>query len=339
MEAARLVARRFVQLGVVLLLVTFFTFSLIRILPGDPVKTILPFGTDQQRAALEHDLGLDKPFFQQYVNYLGIPGLRSDGTEGLLQGNLGRKYSTNQPVTEFLRQSLPVSLQLVIYAQLLALALAIPLGVLAAYRSGTRTDRTINTTAFALLAIPNFLLALALSYFVGAKLQWLPTAGYAPGWLDPLFDSSRTPDLWNHVRFMVLPVITLAVGQVAIYMRLLRSDMIATLQENYIMMARAKGIPTRRVLFYHALRPSSLTLLTVAGLNIGTLIGGAVVVEVIFSVPGMGQKIFQAIAAREYVELQSYILVIATMFVLVNFLVDFCYIVLDPRIRRARAAV
>jgi peptide/nickel transport system permease protein len=339
LEAARLIGRRFVQLAVVLLLVSFFTFTLVRLLPGDPAQTILPFGTDEQRAALEKDLGLDKPFFQQYINYLGVPLLRSEGTSGILQGDLGRKYSTNQPVTDFLQQSLPISIQLVLYAQVLALLIAIPLGVLAAYRSGTRTDRAINTSAFAFLAIPNFVLALVLSYFIGAKLKWLPTAGYAPGWLDPVFDPERSPQLWDHFRYMLLPVITLAVGQVAIYMRLLRSDMIATLQENFITMAKAKGVSNRRILFRHALRPSSLTLLTVAGLNIGTLIGGAVVIEVIFGVPGMGEKIFQAISAREYVELQSYVLVIAALFVIVNFIVDFLYIVLDPRIRRARAAV
>jgi peptide/nickel transport system permease protein len=339
LEAARLIGRRFVQLAVVLLLVSFFTFSLVRLLPGDPAQTILPFGTDEQRAALEQDLGLDKPFLQQYINYLGVPILRSEGTSGILQGDLGRKYSTNQPVTDFLQQSLPISIQLVLYAQVVALLIAIPLGVLAAYRSGTRTDRSINTTAFAFLAIPNFVLALVLSYFIGAKLKWLPTAGYAPGWLDPIFDSERSPQLWDHFRYMILPVITLAVGQVAIYMRLLRSDMIATLQENFITMAKAKGVSNQRILFRHALRPSSLTLLTVAGLNIGTLIGGAVVIEVIFGVPGMGEKIFQAISAREYVELQSYVLVIAALFVLVNFVVDFLYIVLDPRIRRARATV
>jgi peptide/nickel transport system permease protein len=339
LDAARLIGRRFVQLAVVLLLVSFFTFSLVRLLPGEPSETIIPFGTDEQRSALDHDLGLDKPFLQQYVDYLGVPILKSDGTSGLLEGNLGRKYSTNQPVTDFLKQSLPISIQLVLYAQILALAVAIPLGVLAAYRSGTRTDRAVNTSAFALLAIPNFVLALTLAYFVGVQLRWLPTAGYAPGWLDPIFDSSRSPDLWNHFRYMVLPVIALAVGQIAIYMRLLRSDMIATLQENFITMAKAKGLRNRRILFRHALRPSSLTLLTVAGLNIGTLIGGAVVVEVIFGIPGMGEKIFQAISAREYVELQSYILVIAVIFVVINFIVDFLYIVLDPRIRRARAPI
>ena len=336
MAALRLIARRFLQLAVVLLLVTFFTFSLVRLLPGDPAKTIIPFGSDQQRAALAKDLGLDKPFLQQYVNYLGVPVIKSEGTTGLLQGNLGRKYATNQPVGELIKQSLPVSIQLVIYAQLVALALAIPLGVLTAYRAGTRTDRAVNTTAFGFLALPNFVLALLLSYVIGARLKWLPTAGYEPGWLDPLFDSARTPSV-EHLKYMVLPVIALAVGQVAIYMRLLRSDMIATLQENFITMAKAKGVPNRRILFRHALRPSSLTLLTVAGLNVGTLIGGAIVVEVIFGIPGMGTQIATAIAAREYVELQSYIFVLAFIFVLINFAVDFCYILLDPRIRRARA--
>jgi peptide/nickel transport system permease protein len=241
-------------------------------------------------------------------------------------------------VSTLVNQSLPVSLELMIYAQVIALVIAIPLGVFAAYRSGTKADGGINTTAFALLALPNFVLALVVSFVIGAKLKWLPTAGYAPGWLDPIFDPSRHTDLFQHFRYMILPSMTLAVGQIAIYMRLLRSDMIATLQENFITLAKAKGISNRRILWRHALRPSSLTLLTVAGLNVGTLIGGAVVVEVIFQIPGMGEKIFQAINAREYVELQSYIVIIAVLFVLINFIVDFMYAVLDPRIRRARTA-
>ena len=326
MESARFVARRLLQLVIVLALVSFFTFGLIRLLPGNPTKTILPFGTDAQRAQLAADLRLDDGFFAQYWDYVS----------GLVQGDLGHKYSTNQPVSDLVKQSLPVSLQLMLYAQVLALMFAIPLGVLTAYRAGTRTDRAINTTAFAALALPNFVLGLFLSYFVGAQLKWLPTGGYAPGWLDQAFDPGRAPELGDHIRFMILPAITLAVGQIAVYMRLLRSDMIATLQENFITMAKSKGISNTRILWRHALRPSSLTLLTVAGLNVGTLIGGAVVVEVIYQIPGMGLKIFQAISAREYVELQSYIVVIAALFVLVNFLVDFLYAVLDPRIRRAR---
>ncbi|HSO96899.1 MAG TPA: ABC transporter permease, partial [Acidimicrobiia bacterium] len=272
--------------------------------------------------------GLNKSFVVQYWDYM----------TGLVQGHLGHQYSSGRPVSELVNQSLPVSLELMIYAQVISLLIAIPLGVFAAYRAGTRSDNAINTTAFGLLALPNFVLALLLSFLIGAKLKWLPTGGYAPGWLDPIFDSSRTMDLGQHIQYMILPSITLAVGQIAVYMRLLRSDMIATLQENFITLAKAKGISNRRILWRHALRPSSLTLLTVAGLSIGTLIGGAVVVEVIFQIPGMGEKIYQAINAREYVELQSYIVIIATLFVLVNFIVDFMYAVLDPRIRRARTA-
>jgi peptide/nickel transport system permease protein len=328
MELARLVVKRFAQLVVVLLIVAFFTFFLIRLLPSDPTDAIIPFGTDEQKAQLRDDLGLEKGFFEQYWDYVS----------GLAQGDLGHQYSSGRPVTELVEQSLPISLQLMIYAQIIALLFAIPLGVFAAYRVGTKSDRAINTSGFALLALPNFVLALVLSYFIGAELKWLPTSGYAPGWLDPVFDQSRTPDIGEHIRFMLLPAITLAVGQIAIYMRLLRSDMIATLQENFITMAKAKGISNRRILWRHALRPSSLTLLTVAGLNVGVLIGGAIVVEVIFGIPGMGQKIGQAIFSREYVELQSYVVVIAVLFVLINFFVDFLYSVLDPRIRRARAS-
>jgi peptide/nickel transport system permease protein len=328
MELAKLIARRAVQLLVVLIVVSFFTFLLIRLLPGDPTDAIIPFGTDEQKAQLRDDLGLEKGFFEQYWDYVS----------GVAQGDLGHQYSSGRPVSQLVEQSLPISLQLMIYAQIIALLFAIPLGVFAAYRVGTKSDRAINTTGFALLALPNFVLALVLSYFIGAELKWLPTSGYAPGWLDPLFDPSRSPDIGEHIRYMILPAITLAVGQIAIYMRLLRSDMIATLQENFITMAKAKGISNRRILWRHALRPSSLTLLTVAGLNVGVLIGGAIVVEVIFGIPGMGQKIGQAIFSREYVELQSYVLVIAVLFVLINFFVDFLYSVLDPRIRRARAS-
>ncbi len=328
MELAKLIGRRAAQLLVVLIVVSFFTFLLVRLLPGDPTNAIIPFGTEQQKQQLREDLGLEDGFFEQYWNYVS----------GLAQGDLGHQYSSGRPVTDLVEQSLPVSLQLMIYAQIIALLFAIPFGVIAAYRTGTKTDRTINTTGFALLALPNFVLALVLSYIIGAELKWLPTSGYAPGWLDPLFDPSRTPDIPEHVRYMLLPAFTLAAGQIAIYMRLLRSDMIATLQENFITMAKAKGISNRRILWRHALRPSSLTLLTVAGLNVGTLISGAIVVEVVFQIPGMGLKIFQAISAREYIELQSYVVVIALLFILLNFLFDFLYAVLDPRIRRARAA-
>ncbi len=383
-ELLRLLGRRLMQLVVVLLVVSFFTFLLIRLLPGDPVQTIIPFGQGpafaHERALLRADLGLNKGFFAQYWDYL----------TGLVQGHLGHQYSSGTPVSTLVKESLPVSLQLMIYSTVLALVIAIPLGVFGAYRAGTRMDGVVNTTAFGMLALPNFVLALVLSFFVGAKLKWLPTGGYQPGWLDRAFQGDWGPllamlafitlfavlgvivgrwrglpgaygvlgglvglilymvlgitvfhgfyDLWPHMQTMLLPSITLAAGEIAVFQRLLRSDMIQTLQENFITLAKAKGISNSRILWRHALRPSSLTLLTVAGLTAGTLIGGAVVIEVIFSVPGMGQQIFEAINAREYVALQSYIVIIAVGFVLVNFIVDFLYVVLDPRIRRARVA-
>jgi peptide/nickel transport system permease protein len=205
---------------------------------------------------------------------------------------------------------------------------AIPFGILTAYKAGTRFDSISNTVAFALLALPNFVLALLLAIYVGAKWQWLPTqSNVSPFPLNPL-------ENW---RYMLMPTIALAVGQIAIYMRLLRSDMIATLQEDFITTAKSKGIPTRRVLLSHALKPSSLTLLTVAGLNVGALIGGALVVERIFGVPGIGSKLTEAIFRQQYVAVQTYVAIIAVFYVVLNFLVDILYSVLDPRIRHARA--
>ena len=158
------------------------------------------------------------------------------------------------------------------------------------------------------------------------KLHWLPSQGYV----------YPTHDFVSHLQHMALPTISLAVAQVAAYMRLLRSDMIATLQEDYILMAKAKGITNRRILWRHALRPSSLTLLTVAGLSIGTLIGGTVVIEIIFGLPGMGTLLYTAIAERQYVMLQSLVVVIAVGYVIINVLIDILYSILDPRLRHAR---
>ena len=328
-----MILRRLLQLIAVVILSTLFAFSLLRLFPGDVADAVVPFGTPQQKAQFRAENGLDEPFFEQYATWLG----------NLVQGDLGKDYQSNTPVSDKLEAALPVSLQLMLYAQLIALAVAIPLGVLTAYKANTVTDRSISAGSFALLALPSFVLALALSYWVGARWQpdlpllgKIPVSGYERGWLEAAF-GQPTGDLGTHFGTMLLPAISLAAGLVAVYMRLLRSDMIATLQENYITMARAKGLSDGRILWRHALRPSSLTLLTVAGLNFGVLIGGAVAVEVIFSIPGLGTLIYQAINARQIVELQSYIAIIAIFYVLLNFVIDALYTVLDPRIRRAHA--
>jgi peptide/nickel transport system permease protein len=305
----------------VLLVVTFFSFVMVKLIGSseDLVDKIIPFGTEAHKEVLREDIGLNNGFFQQYWDWLS----------NFVLGDFGNYYLPNPtPVSESVSSALPISLELMIYAQVLSLVFAIPFGILTAYKAGTRFDSISNTVAFALLALPNFVLALLLAIYVGAKWQWLPTqSNVAPFPLNPL-------ENW---RYMLMPTIALAVGQIAIYMRLLRSDMIATLQEDFITTAKSKGIPTRRVLLSHALKPSSLTLLTVAGLNVGALIGGALVVERIFGVPGIGSKLTEAIFRQQYVAVQTYVAIIAVFYVVLNFLVDILYSVLDPRIRHARA--
>ena len=311
------IARKLVQLVITVILVTLFASLLLELLPGDPVEVLVPFGSDEQRQLVREETGLDQPFIVRYGEWLG----------GFVTGDMGNYYtvSSSRPVSERVVDALPPTILLMVYAQVLALLIAIPVGVLAAYKQGTWFDRLSNTSAFAMLAIPTFALGFVLQYYVGVKLGWADTGGYAA--IEESF-----PD---HVRSMILPTITLAVGQVAVYMRLLRSDMIATLQQDFITMAKAKGITTKRILFRHALRPSSLTLLTVAGLNIGTLIGGALIIEVVFNIPGLGYLMGEAIATRQIVAFQSIVAIIAIFYVIVNFFVDILYTVLDPRIRHA----
>jgi peptide/nickel transport system permease protein len=314
-----MILRRLAHLVVVLFFVTLFVAALTSMLPGDPVDAIAGFASPEQKEALREDLQLDDPIYVQYGRWVG----------NFVTGDLGNYYSVTggRPVMDRVRDALPVSIQLMVEAQVLALVIAIPLGVLTAYRAGSRFDKSANATAFGLLAIPNFAIALVLAYYVGVRFGWLPVSGYV----------KPSEDLVEHLRRMAMPAIALAVGQIAVYMRLLRSDMIATLQEDFITMAKSKGISPSRVLWRHALRPSSLTLLTVAGLNVGVLIGGAVIVEVIFTLPGMGSLLYEAINARQYIALQSLVAIIAVGYVLINFLVDVLYAVLDPRIRHARA--
>jgi peptide/nickel transport system permease protein len=324
----RAVIQRLIQLAVVLLLVTLFTALLLDLVPGDVTNSLAPVSTPAQRQELRHELKLDRPVYVRYIDWVN----------GVAHGDLGCYYGTSgytsaktcpDKVADRVKDALPVSLMLMFYAQVLALLIAIPLGVATAYRAGSLFDKGVNTVAFGLLAIPNFVLGLVMAYYVGVKLNWVDPTGY--------IDFGQNPV--QYFQQLALPVISLAVGQVAVYMRLLRSDMIATLQEDFVTMARAKGLSPARILWRHALRPSSLTLLTVAGLNVGALIGGAVVIENIFVIHGMGFLIADAIVRRQYVALQSYVAILALGYVAVNFLVDILYAVLDPRIRHARAVV
>jgi peptide/nickel transport system permease protein len=318
----RTFATKLLRFFIVIVAVTFFSFCLIKLVPGDPVNYIINYDpSGKLKAQLHRDLHLNDPFLVQYWHWLS----------NFFAGNFGRYYGLTPTsgglVSNQLWKALPFSLVLMLYAQVLALAIAIPLGVVTAYRAGSKFDGASNAIAFGFLALPSYVLAFLLAIWVAVKWGWVPVSA-AGKQISPIGD-------W---KYMILPTISLAAAQVAVYMRLLRSDVIATLREDFITTAQAKGITNRRILFRHALRPSSLTLLTVAGLNVGALIGGAVVVETIFKLPGMGYALYQAIFAKQYVAMQSYIAVIALLYVFVNFVVDILYSVLDPRIRHARAA-
>jgi len=312
------VGRRLLYLVPVLIAVTLLTFLIAALLPGDLAVAILADeATPEKVAALRHEMGLDQPLVLQYLHWLG----------GALAGDFGRSVRTGEKVLWAILQRLPVTLELMLFAQVIALAIGVPLGVLCAVRNGGAFDRLMTSTAFGMLSLPAFMLAIVLIYVFSVRLKLLPATGYVP--LDE--------DVIGNLRSFVLPAVTLGFGEWPVLMRVLRSDMIATLQEDYIAMAKAKGLKPWRILLVHALKPSSLTLVTVTGINIGRLIGGAVLIETIFALPGIGRLLIGAIYTRDFVIVQGVVLFVATAFVLVNFIVDMLYGVLDPRIRHGRA--
>jgi peptide/nickel transport system permease protein len=310
---------RLVKLLAVVLIVSFLTFSLTKMIPGDPVNVILgPQASDQElRAAVEKDLGLDKPFLEQYTSYLS----------GAAHGDLGRSYVSKFETTTLLGQKLPATIELMLLAQAVSLLISIPLAMYSAYRANTRADRAITTTAFGLISFPNYALAVVLVWLFSLQLGWFPAIGYKP----------LSDGLVDNLKSIALPVGALVAGLTAVYTRILRSDLIATLQEDFVLMARSKGLPTWHILLRHALRPSSFSLLTVFAINFGALIGGSVIIEQFFVIPGVGSLAIESILKRDYLVLQGVVLLIATAFVLVNVVVDILYTILDPRVRRSAA--
>ena len=311
----RTLLTRVVVLAGVLLAVSFLTFSMLNVLGGDPALAIV--GADNANpeavAAVRDELGLNKPFLEQYTDWIG----------NVLHGDLGRSYKTKQPVKEAIGERVPVTAELGLLAIAMALLVATPLAVLTAYKAGGRLDKATSTATFGLLSIPNFLLAYWLGYLVSVRFGWLPRSGW----------TRLSQDPWGNLQTAILPAVSLAIAEMAVYTRILRSDMISTLQEDYLLMARSKGLTTRRILFFHALRPSTLSLMTVIGVQFGALIGGSIIVEQIFALPGMGSYLLNAIYERDYIVVQGVVLVIAASFVIVNFAVDTVYRILDPRIR------
>jgi peptide/nickel transport system permease protein len=311
------VGRRLTYLVPVLLAVTLLTFLVGSLLPGDLAIAILgDEATPETLAALRHDMGLDQPLWYRYLRWLA----------SVVQGDLGRSFRTGETVIGAIASRLPVSIELMLMAQITALIISVPIAIMCAVQQGGRFDRLMTSGAFGMLSVPAYLWAILLIYLFAVQLNLLPATGWVPFTEDPL----------GNTRSFILPSLTLALAEWPVLMRVLRSDLIATLQENYILMAKAKGLRDSRILLVHALKPSSLTLVTLTGINMGRLISGAVIIESIFALPGIGRLLIGAIYARDFIILQGVVVFVAAGFVLVNFAVDMLYAVLDPRIRHGR---
>ena len=313
----KMIAGRLTRLVLTLLVVSFVTFVGVNVLPGDAINALIPIDAQQDREFVEQvreEWGLNDPMIVRYGRWLG----------DAVQGDLGDSIVTGQPVTDEITHRLPITLEVMFVAVGLSLILAIPIGVLSAYREGRRSDRLVSGGAQLALSMPVFVTGLILIYFFALKLHWFP----ATGW------NRLSNGIGPNLKTVALPALSLAIPEAAVYTRVLRSDVITTLKENYILSARAKGLTDRFILFRHGLRPSLLTLVTVVGLSIGTLIGGTLVVEYLFAIPGIGKRIFSAIYQRDFMMVQGITILITAFYVIINTVVDLAYLVVDPRIRR-----
>jgi len=294
---------------------------LLRLLPVG-LEEIYGGGFDEaSRLARLKELRLDKDPVTFYLLWL----------RDFVTGDFGPLVSPGggtEPVANRVSLALPVSLQLIAYVQIVSLVVSVPLGIFTAYRSGKRSDKALSYGLFTAASIPNFVFGLLMAVFFGVTLAILPPLGYV----------SPSVDFVEHIRSMILPVAALSIPLIATYTRLLRTDVIATLREDYVTMAASKGLSNKRILFSHVLRPSSVTLFTSFALNMGALIGGTLVIEQVFTIPGLGSEIGSAIFARQFFALQSYVAIIAVGFILFNTLADILVGFIDPRTRERRNA-
>ena len=310
----RLVLRRLLATIPVLVLVTAGVFALIHLTPGDPIDVMMAESVDATvKANLRRELGLDQPIYVQYGAWMWR----------LLHGDLGRSIRNGEPVIENVSRRIRPSLQLAALAMAISLVLATPLGILSAARRNTSVDRFGTTFALFGICMPNFLLALLLIFFFGVKLRWLPISGYT----DPLEDTL------HGLRSLVLPALPLGLALAAVVTRTLRSSMLDALSEDYVRTARAKGLSEWSVIRGHVLKNALIPVVTVLGLQLGTLIGGAVITEYVFALPGVGRLVVDAVFARDYPLVQGVVLLIAVGFILSNLAVDLLYGWIDPRIR------
>lgn len=287
--------------------VSFFVFLMIHLVPGDPVLVMLAESPSvQDRASLERELGLNEPLYEQYWDYVNRAA----------HGDLGDSIRLQVPVTELIRDRLPNTLVLTVSSLALAVLFGVVLGTISAVYHRTPGDYTVMFGALVGVSIPSFFLGIMLLLFFGLKLGWLPIAGNTEG-----------------IRSLVLPAVTLAVVPLAVIARLTRSSLLNALGEDYIRVARAKGLPRRKVVVRHALRNSLIPVVTVVGVQFGTLMAGAVIVESVFAWPGIGRLLVNAVNDRDFPLVQGIVLLVAVGFVLVNLLVDMLYPAIDPRVR------
>ena len=306
--------RRLLSAIPVLFIVSLISFGLMRLIPGDPAASIAgPSATPAQIDQLRRDLGLDEPLLMQLVHYY----------QGLLQGDFGKSLLLGKGVLAATLERLPVTIGLSLYALVLTLLIGVTSGIIAALRQNTWVDQVAMMIAMLGISIPNFFLGLLMIIFFAVQLGWLPSGGYVPFSQDPI----------GWLRSTTMPAISLALLQAGLLARITRSGMLEVLRQDYVRTARAKGLPERQVILKHALANALIPIVTVVGIIISLLLSGAVVTEALFSLPGMGQLLTQAVLSRDYPMVQGGLLLVTTFLVVVNILVDILYALIDPRVR------
>jgi peptide/nickel transport system permease protein len=311
----RFVVKRVASLVFTLVAISIAIFMLVRLLPGNIIDVMFAgdiTATPEIKQRAKEQIGLDGSYPEQYWRWI------SD----LFQGDLGRSLATYQPISETLKHAIPVTVELVFLGLLIAVLIGIPLGVVSAVRRDSAHDYGARVTGLVGISIPNFWLATLLLIFTSRVFGWVPPLQYVPLWEDP----------WENLQAFILPAIAISVFTLAIVMRLVRATMLEVLSLDYVRTAKAKGVSRRRVIRRHALRNALIPVVTVVGFEAGVLIGGAAVVEYIFALPGLGNHLLYAINQRDYPMIQATTLIIAAVFVIVNFAVDILYGYLDPRI-------
>lgn len=307
-------AKRLLLAVPVLFIVTLMIFVLIHIIPGDPGRSILgPEATPHDVAVFDRLHGLDRPLVVQYVSWVG----------GALHGDLGTSLAYSVPVITLIEERMPATAELAIGALVVATIVAIPAGILAAARRASALDYVSTFLALSGLSIPQFWLGILLIMFFAVKLHWLPASGYVPIW----------QNFGANIAAMIMPIIVTGLRESAVTMRLMRSSLLDVLDQDYMRTASAKGLMHWVVVVKHGVRNALMPVLTVSGLQLGGLLGGLVITETIFVIPGFGQLIVQAILDKDYITLQGAVLISATLVIVVNLVVDILYAVLNPRIR------